>query len=65
MSSVSLGEAGPPILRCQTMKPSRGTCCAVDRSLLYNVGALIIRIGFWGFLILIIVYYTPKPYSND
>ena len=26
-----------------------------------NVGALIIRIGFWGFLIIIIVYYTPIP----
>ena len=23
-----------------------------------------IRIGFWGFLIIIIVCYTPKPYSN-
>ena len=26
-----------------------------------NVGALIIRIGFWGFLIIIIVEYTPNP----
>ena len=29
-----------------------------------TVGALIIRIGFWGLLIMIIVYYTPKPYSD-
>ena len=30
-----------------------------------SVGALNIRIGFWGFLIIvIIVHYTPKPYSN-
>ena len=30
-----------------------------------NVGLLIIRIGFWGLLIIIIVlYYTSKPYSN-
>ena len=29
-----------------------------------NVGALIIRIGLWGFLIIIIVQYPPKPYSN-
>ena len=26
-----------------------------------NVGALIIRIGFWGFLVIIIVKYTPNP----
>ena len=26
-----------------------------------NVGALIIRVGFWGFLIIIMVYYTPNP----
>ena len=26
--------------------------------------ALIIRIGFWEFLIMIIVQYTPKPYST-
>ena len=26
-----------------------------------NVGALIIRIGFWGLLIIIIVQYTPNP----
>ena len=25
------------------------------------VGALVIRIGFWGFLIIIIVEYTPNP----
>ena len=33
---------------------------------LSNIGALIIRIGFWGFLIviIIIVEYTPKPYSD-
>ena len=30
----------------------------------FSVGALIFRIGFWGFLIMIIVYYTPKPYSQ-
>ena len=30
----------------------------------FHVGALIIRIWFWGFLIIIIVYYTPKPYST-
>ena len=29
-----------------------------------SVGALIIRIGFWGFLDIIIVQYIPKPYSN-
>ena len=31
-----------------------------------NVGALIIKIGFLGLFISIIVYYTPKPkpYSN-
>ena len=29
-----------------------------------TVGALMIGMGFWGFLIRIIVYYTPKPYSN-
>ena len=28
-----------------------------------NVGALIMRRGFWGFLITVIVIY-PKPYSN-
>ena len=30
----------------------------------HNVGALIIRIGFWRFLIIHIVECTPKPYSN-
>ena len=29
-----------------------------------NVGALIIRLGFWGFLIIVIVEWAPKPYSN-
>ena len=29
-----------------------------------NVGALVSRIGFGGLLIVIIVYYTPKLYSN-
>ena len=29
-----------------------------------TVGALEIRIWFWGFLIIAIVYYTPTPYSN-
>ena len=30
-----------------------------------NVGALIIRIGFWGFLVTIFVYWEPpKPCSN-
>ena len=33
------------------------------KQLLY--GALIIRIGFWGFLIIVIVYYTPKTYSGS
>ena len=28
---------------------------------LLNVGALTIRLGFWGFLIIIFVYYTPNP----
>ena len=27
-----------------------------------HVGALIIRIGVWGFLITTIAYYTPKPF---
>ena len=27
----------------------------------FNVGAFIIRIGFWGFLIMITVQYTPPP----
>ena len=26
-----------------------------------NVGALILRLGFWGFLIIVIVQYTPNP----
>ena len=30
----------------------------------YNAGALII-ILFWGLLIIIIVYWAPKPYSNS
>ena len=25
-------------------------------------GALIVRMGFWGFLTMVIVDYTPKPY---
>ena len=29
-----------------------------------DIGAFIIRTGFWGFLIMSIVYYTPNPYSN-
>ena len=29
-----------------------------------NVGALVVRIGFWGILITIVGEYTPKPYSN-
>ena len=29
-----------------------------------NVGALTIRIGFWRFLIIVIVYHTPKTSSN-
>ena len=40
------------------VKESRGSTDAD------NVGALIIRIGFWRFLILTIAHYTPKPYSN-
>ena len=30
----------------------------------YNVGTLKIRIGLWGYLIIDIEKYTPKPYSN-
>ena len=31
---------------------------------LCTVGGMIIRMGFWEFLIVVIVYYPPKPYSN-
>ena len=30
----------------------------------HNGGAFIIRIGFWGFLVRIIVCDTPKPHSD-
>ena len=31
----------------------------------HNVEALITRIGFWGFLLVIMAKYTSKPYSNS
>ena len=30
-----------------------------------DIGVLMIRIGFWWFLIIVMVEYTPKPYSNN
>ena len=40
------------------------TGCTIRDLIWHNVGALIIRTGFWGFPIKIIVQRTPKPYSN-
>ena len=46
------------------LKDQAAACSTRLEAALSNVGALTIRIGFQGFLIIIIVYSTPKPYSN-
>ena len=43
------------------MRPGKAENHQRTRRPLDNVGALRIRIGFWGFLIIILVEYTPNP----
>ena len=51
--------------RTFSFRANRGPVSPKDPGALKrNVGALIIRIRFWGFLSISIVQNTPKPYSN-
>ena len=59
------GRAGVEDLHAaqlQDIRKQRPKSFGTDR--ICNVGALIIRIGFWGLLIISIVLYSPKPYSD-
>ena len=59
----SRGCVSSRITLCFSRGPGQPPGCRHKR-IQSNVGTLIIRIGFRGFLIIIIVQYTPKPYSN-
>ena len=57
---VELGE-----LHWPTSRLEETTLLPPEICFEHNLGALIIRIGFWGLLIIIMGQYSPKPYSNS